>query len=400
MKQCDERKMYKKRVLMVHNYYQIGGGEHTVFKNEVALLREKGHEVIEYTRSNNEIKSSLLKLISLPFTTIWSWRTYLEIKKIIKKHEIDIVHCHNIFPLISPSVYYAARSMNIPIIQTIHNFRLLCPNGCFFCDGKICEKCDEFNNFFYAIKNKCYRDSKLQTIVLVAMLKFHRMIGTYNKISYIFLTEFNRKKFHKLIDISSDQVFVKPNFCNIPTLLDSNAKNFQKNFIFAGRFDTGKGVMNLVKLWKELPNEYTLKIFGDGELKDDISSIIQETSNIYLSGFVSQELLFNELKKSNGLITPYLWYEGFPMNITESFSIGVPVVSSNNGNAAYLVRSSNAGTLFSLDSSISLKKALDEVIINKNKYSQNAINYYNNNLTKEINYNKLVEIYDKTRVIK
>ena len=110
-----------------------------VFKNEVELLRENGHEVIEYTRNNDELKSSKLKLVLLPLTTIWSWKTFWEVRRIIKKEKINIVHCHNTFPLISPSVYYAARSMNVPVIQTIHNFRFLCPNGSFFCDGKVCE---------------------------------------------------------------------------------------------------------------------------------------------------------------------------------------------------------------------------------------------------------------------
>lgn len=115
----------KKKILMVHNFYQIGGGEHTVFKNEVELLRDNGHEVIEYTRSNDELKSDKWKLLFLPFTTVWSLRTYIEIRKLIKNEQIDVVHCHNTFPLISPSVYYAARSMKVPVVQTIHNFRLL-----------------------------------------------------------------------------------------------------------------------------------------------------------------------------------------------------------------------------------------------------------------------------------
>ena len=124
--------MKKKKILMVHNFYQIGGGEHTVFRNEVELLRENGHEVVEYTRSNDELKTSKLKLFLMPFTTTWSWKTYWEVQAIIKKEKIDIVHCHNTFPLISPSVYYAACNLKIPVVQTIHNFRLLCPNGALF----------------------------------------------------------------------------------------------------------------------------------------------------------------------------------------------------------------------------------------------------------------------------
>ena len=122
----------KKKILMVHNYYQIGGGEHTVYENELNLLKKNGHEVIEYTRKNSELKKSKIKLLLSPLTTIWSLRTYLEVKEIIKREKIDIVHCHNTFPLISPSVYYASIKCNVPVIQTIHNFRFVCPGGLLF----------------------------------------------------------------------------------------------------------------------------------------------------------------------------------------------------------------------------------------------------------------------------
>ncbi len=124
-------------ILMVHNFYQIGGGEHTVFANEVSLLRDHGNEVTEYTRTNDELKASRIKLLLMPFTTVWSFKTYREVRRIIREKDIEIVHCHNTFPLISPSVYYAARSLGVPVVQTVHNFRFLCPNGLFFCNGKI-----------------------------------------------------------------------------------------------------------------------------------------------------------------------------------------------------------------------------------------------------------------------
>lgn len=260
--------MKKKKVLMVHNFYQIGGGEHTVFKNEVDLLRQHGHEVIEYTRNNSELKQNKLKLVLLPFTTIWSWKTYNDIRRIIRDNHIDIVHCHNTFPLISPSVYYAARSMKVPVIQTVHNFRLLCPNGSFFCDGKICEKCNETGSFRSALQNNCYRNSKIQTLALVAMLKFHRWIGTYQKISYIFLTKFNREKFSKLIDVNSEQVFIKPNFVKESNCFVNTVA--KKTFVYAGRLEVNKGILSLIEMWKTLPEDFALHIFGGGTMEEHI----------------------------------------------------------------------------------------------------------------------------------
>ena len=390
--------MDKKKVLMVHNFYQIGGGEHTVFKNEVELLRENGHEVIEYTRSNDELKTSKLKLVLLPLTTIWSWKTFWEVRRIIKKEKIDIVHCHNTFPLISPSVYYAARSMNVPVIQTIHNFRFLCPNGSFFCDGKVCEKCYEKNSFKDAIKNNCYRNSKIQTLVLVAMLKFHRCIGTYKKISYIFLTNFNRRKFDKLIEINSDQIFIKENYVK-----SGGTKYHPSNkrvYVFAGRLDSGKGILNLVRMWKQLDRENELHIYGNGETELEIKKEITGSDNIKLFGFQPQTVVFDDLTRSTALITPYIWYEGFPMNIAECFSMGVPVVSSNRGNAADVVLKANAGTIFDINSLYSLKNALDDVYKNREYYSINGTAFYYRNLCENENYKRILDIYDKSRVIK
>ena len=410
--------MDKKKVLMVHNFYQIGGGEHTVFKNEVELLRENGHEVIEYTRSNDELKTSKLKMVLLPLTTIWSWKTFWEVRRIIKKEKIDIVHCHNTFPLISPSVYYAARSMKVPVIQTIHNFRLLCPNGSFFCDGKVCEKCYEKNSFKDAIKNNCYRNSKIQTLVVVAMLKFHRWIGTYRKISYIFLTDFNRRKFDKLIDINSDQVFVKPNFVKEPSIKMSPTKckqfvyagRLEENkgiislideysFIYAGRLEKSKGILTLTKMWKTIPNKYHLHIYGDGPIKEEVLKYVRNTENINYHGFVTKQVLEEAYKNSTALIISSECYETFGMGIPESFSLGTPVIATSIGNPGAMILESNAGLIYEIDDTNSLLNSLNRIVNNRDTYSKNAIKYFKKNLNEKVNYGEMIEIYDKTRTI-
>jgi len=202
---------------VVHNHYQIPGGEDTVVDNEIKMLKNHGHEVIFYSRSNNELKTmSKWRKLGLPFTTIFSFKTYREIKQIIKRENIDIVHVHNTLNMISPSVYYAAFSCNVPVFQTVHNFRLLCPAATFYRDGKICEDCMT-KGLKCAVSNKCYRGSKLETLACVLNLKIHRAFGTYKKVNYICLTEFNKQK---LLEINSgkreiinpNKIHVKPNF--------------------------------------------------------------------------------------------------------------------------------------------------------------------------------------------
>ena len=382
--------MDKKKVLMVHNFYQIGGGEHTVFKNEVELLRKNGHEVIEYTRSNDELKKDKWKLIFLPFTTVWSLRTYIEIRKIIKRERIDIVHCHNTFPLISPSVYYAARSMKVPIVQTIHNFRFLCPNGSFYCNGKVCEKCRENGNFKEAIKNKCYRNSTFGTMIVVAMLTINKKLGIYKKISYIFLTEFNKRKFDKFIDINSNQVFVKPNFVSRKEEPIENSN--RKVFVFASRLEENKGIKLLLELWKLIPKDYCLHIYGDGTLKE----FVQENShdNISYYGFAPQQTIFKDLSTATALVFPSIWYEGFPMIIAEAMAIGCPVVSTNIGNGRDIVEKSKGGTIFDPDKSDTFVKAIEDVLNNNEEYRKKALIYYSNTLSKDRNYTITNDIYE------
>ena len=201
-----EKEQCKEKVLIVHNYYQIPGGEDTVVRNEKELLEQHGHKVILYTRNNSELKNfSKGRKLLLPVTTVFNPRTYREIKKIIREEQIDIIHVHNTLNLISPAVYYAARSCRKPVVQTIHNFRLLCPGAAFYRDGHICEDCVQ-QGLQCAVKHSCYRNSRVQTLACVINIKFHRMTGIYRRIHYICLTEFNRGKLLQLPGLKPEQL--------------------------------------------------------------------------------------------------------------------------------------------------------------------------------------------------
>jgi len=383
---------------MVHNFYQIGGGEHTVFENEVKLLREHGHEVYTYTRSNDELKTSKAKLLLLPLSTIWSMGTYHQIRKQIREKQIDVVHCHNTFPLISPAVYYGARSLKVPVIQTIHNFRLLCPNGIFYCHGKVCEQCSAQGHFRMALKNKCYRNSRLQTLVVVAMLTIHRWLGTYGKIQYIFLTEFNKQKFARLLDITGENVFVKPNYVSAmghePVEPEAKTK-----FVFAGRLECNKGIDFLLETWPVLPEAWELHIYGEGSLRSSCEQAARKHTNIHYYGFQSQNRVFADLAGAQALLFPSDWYEGYPMILAESMAMRIPVVATDCGNHGDLIRSSGGGTVFRCRDVDSFRQAMAEIIKNRPRFSAGACQYYQTHLTPEKNYEKLCEIYEKARHI-
>lgn len=388
--------MSKKKVLMVHNFYQIGGGEHTVFKNEVEMLRENGHEVIEYTRSNDEFKNSKIKMLLLPFTTIWSFKTYREVKRIIKEQKIDIVHCHNTFPLISPSVYYAAIGLKVPVVQTIHNFRFLCPAAIFYRNGEICEECLLKNTFKPALRHNCYRNSKVQTFVVTVMLNVHRRLGTYKKINYIFLTEFNKQKFKNLIDVHAENVFVKPNFVKAPSTVQKYLYD-NKTFVFASRLEENKGVRFLIQEWDKLPDDYQLHIYGTGGLENFVKESIADKKNIKFYGFQPYDTVFEDLRTATAMVFPSLWYEGFPMIIAESFAMGCPVISTDIGNEGNLITESQGGVTFNKDAEGSFKQAVDKCIADKQSLSNNAFAYYEKYLAKDTNYSYLNKIYEKAQ---
>ena len=390
--------MEKKTILMVHNFYQIAGGEDTVFENEKKLLIEQGHRVYTYTRTNDELKTHPWKKLLLPFTTVWSFKSYFEVRRLIREKGIDIVHCHNTFPLVSPSVYYAARSRKVPVVQTIHNFRLLCPNGLFYRDGRICEDCLTANRFLPALKGGCYRSSRLQTAVLAAMLLIHRRLGTYRKISYIFLTDFNRKKFDKLLDIQGSNIFVKPNFTEKPAAAPPQ-ETVRPVFVFSGRLDESKGILFLLKVWPTLPKEWQLHIYGDGPCREACRQAAAECGNIHVFGFRPREEIFGDLAGAAAMLFPSRWYEGYPMVLSECFSLGRTVVSTNIGNQGDIVIASGGGVTFDIDDETGFRAALEKVLQNNAVYSANATAYYEQNLTRQRNYELLEKIYNSVKHI-
>lgn len=310
----------KQKVLIVHNYYQIPGGEDTVVANEKKMLEEHGHKVVLYSRNNSEIKEmSKLQKLKLPFTTIFNPRTYKDIKKLIKEENINVVHVHNTLNLISPAVYYAALSCKVPVVQTMHNFRLLCPGATFYRDGHICEDCVQ-QGLKCAVKHGCYRDSKVQTLICVVSTIFHRMTGIYGKINYICLTEFNKQKLLELKQIKEKQVFVKPNFvdCKEKFVPEEQREN---QFVFAGRLDKLKGIDILLKAWKEMGTEAPkLIVCGTGPMEDWCRKFSDDNKvNVEFRGFVPNAEVLKIVAKSKALILPTQRYEGFPDEYCRSF---------------------------------------------------------------------------------
>lgn len=385
--------MNKKKVLIVHNYYQIPGGEDTVVANEKKMLEEHVHKVILYSRNNAELKEmTKLQKFFLPITTIFNPRTYQEIKRIIKAENIDIVHVHNTLNLVSPAVYYAARVMKVPVVQTVHNFRLLCPGATLYRDGHICGDCVE-RGLWCAVKHKCYRGSRMQTLACVLSTWVHRMTGIYGKINYICLTEFNKKKFLNLKQIKPEKVFVKPNFVESKDGFVPEEKR-ENQFVFAGRLDKLKGIDILFEAWKRMRDTAPkLIVCGTGPMEEWCKSFVRQNRlNIEMRGFVPNTEVRKLIANSKALVLPTQLYEGFPMSIVEAFSVGTPVVCSDLGNAGSIVKEGVTGCKFRSDSVDGLMLAVNRC----QGLHESTLREYQIKYTAEKNYKTLVDIYVKT----
>ena len=396
---------FKPRMLLVHNYYQVPGGEDTVVANEKKLLEDNGHSVILYSRNNMEMKEfTKFQKLFIPFTTVFSFRTYREIRKILREKKIDIVHVHNTLSLISPSVYYAAFRCKIPVIQTIHNFRLLCPGALLNRDGHICEDCLN-DGLICALKHKCYRGSLIQTLGCVLTLKVNRFFGTYRKLNFICLTEFNKLKLTELnrgrkVVIDLKKISIKSNFVNLNREIIP-FKDRKNQFIYVGRLDSLKGINMLLEAWKLVKDlgscNKSLKLIICGSGQNDIwcKKYIADNKldGVSMKGYIQNDKVLDMIAESKALILPTQLYEGFPMNIVEAMACGTPVIGSDLGNTGSLIQEGITGIKFDYNSAEALKSAMCRI----SDMCQSSKDYYDGHYTTESNYTKLLEIYRKAK---
>lgn len=382
---------YKEKVLLVHNYYKIPGGEDSVVANEKQMLEENGHQVVFYSRHNNELDSmSKVQKLLLPFNTIFNFKTFKDIVKIIKNEKIDIVHVHNTLTLISPAVYYAALYCKVPVVQTVHNFRMLCPGATFYRDGNICEDCVN-KGLKCAIKHKCYRGSLLQTLLCVLNTKIHRFTGIYKKINYICLTEFNKEKLlllnngkRKVID--ETKVFIKPNFTFESKIERADDGDY---YLFIGRVERIKGVDILLKAFSLMPDK-KLRIAGTGTELESYRQIASH--NVIFLGFLNREELSIQLSRAKAVIVSSQWYETFGMIIAEAYSAHCPVIVGDIGNIASLVDVGETGVKFKYNDSTALVDAIMR-FEQSESMGENGFRKFEKEFSSESNYRLLLNVY-------
>jgi glycosyltransferase involved in cell wall biosynthesis len=333
-------------VLLLHNHYQQAGGEDQVFMAEGNLLEERGHRVLRYTLHNDQL--SEMSRPGSAKATVWNGAVYRELRALIRKEQPQVAHFHNTFPLISPASYYAARAEGVPVVQTLHNYRLLCPNALFFREGRICEDCLGKRMPWPGVVHGCYRGSRSSSMGVATMLTTHRAFDTWTRAvdAYIALTEFARGKFVEG-GLPAQKLVVKPNFVDPDPGVGEGKGGY---VLFVGRLSPEKGVETMLGSWerlkKRLSKKIFLKIVGDGPLAPAVAEAAKRHPEIEWLGRQSQARVSKLMKSAQALIFPSVWYEGFPMVIAEAYAAGLPVIASDLGSMQSLIDHGRTGLLF------------------------------------------------------
>jgi len=383
------------RVLKVHNYYTGWGGEDTVLHAEMALLRSRGHDVIEYFEDNKKIKT--MNQLSVALQTIWSNSSYQKLKVFLRETKPDIVHFHNTFPLISPSAYYACQDLGIPVVQTLDNQRLMCPATSFYRDGKLCLDCLGKTPPWPGVVHACYHDSYLHTAVVASMLTYHRWIRTWQTKIDVFLcsTNFYRDLFVQA-GFPAEKIVIMPHF--VPEAAPSNSVDQRGDYaLFVGRLDPEKGVKTLLEAWRNL--DFPLKIRGNGRL--DVWARKFVTQNDLRSVQFIERLEEDALSKLIGnarfLIMPSEgYYETFGMVIVEAHSRAVPVLASNIGVVPEILSDNQTGVLFEPGNPLDLAakaRWLWDHPAESQVMGLNGLNNYKERFTADRCYQVLIEVY-------
>lgn len=365
-----------------------------MFASETALLETRGHEVRRHTEHNDAV--SVLGQIDAARKTIWNPDSYRTLRSLFRDTQPKVAHFHNVFPLVSPSAYYAANAEGVAVVQTLHNFRLSCVNGLFFRAGHVCEDCLGKFAPWPGVLHACYRGSRAASAVVAGMLAYHEIRRTYHERVdvYIVLTEFAKHKFLEA-GLPEEKVVVKPNFIDPDPGVGSGDGGYA---LFVGRLSPEKGLNTLISAWRTGGRSLPLKIVGDGPTAAKVEQVSKEFEAITWLGHRTREEVLALMKRASVLVFPSEWYEGFPMTLVEAFAVGLPVVASRLGSMASLIEHGRTGLLFTPGNATELGDAVNWLLTHPNEAAtmrKAARAEYEAKYTAEANYQQLMTIYER-----
>jgi len=393
--QCTRMAEYSVKILLVHNTYQQPGGEDVIFEQESHMLEHAGHQVVTYRRSNWDVEAYQgMRRIGLAKRTIWASDSRRDFTRLLQQEKPDVVHVHNTFVMISPSIYLACYQAKVPVVQTLHNYRLLCPAATFFRDGKVCEEC--LTSLWRGVQHACYRQSYSATAVVALMLGSHRLRNTWNReIScFVALSQFARNKFVEG-GLPGDKIFVKPNFVHP----DPGARSGDGEYaLFVGRLSPKKRLSTLLATWKRLRQSIPLVIIGGGPDRELLEAQVaqEKLTNVQFRGHLPREQTLAAINNARFLVFSSEWYENFPVTIVEAFACRTPVICSRMGAMQELVADGRTGLHFTPSDPDDLAQKVEWAWTHRDEVRAmglEARKEYEAKYTAEKNYPILMEIY-------
>lgn len=381
-------------VLSVHNKYQARGGEDASHEAKVQMLMSAGHIVHDIAFDNANIRNAS----KVALQASWNTAAHDKIAAVIESLRPDVLDVDNFFPLASPSIYYAASHRGIPIVQTLHNYRLICPGSTLFRNGAVCEDCVGTRMPWRGAVHGCYRQSIPASLAVTAMLTVHNFLGTWQRRVNLFvvLTEFCRQKFIEG-GLPAERIAVKPNFVQPDLGPGPGDENY---VLYAGRLSEEKGIRALLQAWKAVRGG-NLVIIGDGPLAPDVKKAAETCRSIKYLGSVPATKVRELMGRARVLVFPSIWYEGLPMVIIESFSRGTPIIANRLGSMECLIQDGENGWLVDPSNPASLTEALCSVFAAPEKPASMRLvarETFEANYTAKRNHQLLMEIYDRAGV--
>jgi len=381
------------KILLCHNRYQQPGGEDRVFEDEGSVLERHGHEVFRFIMHNDSIAD--ISKVRLVAKTFWNREAAKQLDEMVRQKRPQVMHCTNTFPLISPAAYQVAKDHGVGVVQSIHNYRMLCPKAQFVREGQVCEKCLGKRFAWPAIYHGCYKESRPATTVVAAMTSYHRLRKTWDQLvdRFIAPTQFVKDK-HIEAGFDADKIAVKPNFVSPDPGPGSGAGN---HAAFVGRLSPEKGIDTLLEAWQRLDGEIPLRIAGDGPLAASVQQAAESDSRIQWLGQIDKEQVEKLLGEARCLIMPSVCYETFGLTIVEAFAKGTPVIASDMGAMKELIRDGENGFLVEPGNAEQFANKINLVFsTGAEALRKGARNEYEQRYTADANHAWLRDIYADT----
>lgn len=385
------------RILVLHNYYQYPGGEDHVFEAETALLESRGHEVIRMIRHNREIAG--MRPLAAFFQAVWNQDVVRELKRIIRERRPDVAHVHNVFSVLSPAVYRVLHDSGVPVVQTLHNYRLICPNARLSRDARPCTLCVRRALAWPALRYRCYQGRFSSSLGLMGVLFIHRVLKTWARKVDLFLTPSDYVRQQMVLGgFAKGHFRVKSHFTSDPGMSGGGGGGYA---LFIGRLEPEKGVIELLEAWRSLSG-FPLRIVGDGPLRLEVESKLREPAwrHVTFLGWVPRQEVATQMASAEFLVIPSVWPESFGLTAIEAFSHGVPVVASAIGALSEIVRNDQTGLLVKPGDVEALRMASAWMIENpgrRQRMAQAARSEYQRRYSPDTAYEELMKVYEEAR---